>query len=123
MPTNILINQPSENVNEAVSASFIDYEYGDWNYREYDIANHFNEFVGLPDEKTGHMYYEKLYPSKEFRLKWLQEYIRNTKKINFDRIFEPTLEEIEELDELVSYFTPLGHLIWGIWSLVQAKFS
>ena len=123
MPTNILINQTTENADEAVSASFIDYEYGDWNYREYDIANHFNEFVGLPDAKTGQMYYENLYPTKEFRLKWLKEYIKNTKKINFDQTVEPTHEELEELDELVSYFTPLGHLVWGIWSLVQAKFS
>ena len=123
MPTNILINQPTENVDEAVSASFIDYEYGDWNYREYDIANHFNEFVGLPDVNTGLMHYEKMYPSKEFRLKWLKEYIKNTKKINFDPIVEPTIEELEELDELISYFTPLGHLVWGIWSLVQAKVS
>merc|ERR1719322_1722838 len=112
MPTNILINETSKHMNESLFASFIDYEYVDWNYREYDIANHFNEFVGLPDEKTGQMNYEKLYPSKEFRLKWLKEYIKNTKKIDFGRIIEPTHEELEELDELVSYFTPLGHLVW-----------
>lgn len=26
--------------------SFIDYEYAMYNYQAYDIANHFNEFVG-----------------------------------------------------------------------------
>lgn len=30
----------------AKKASFIDYEYGASNYQPYDIANHFNEFVG-----------------------------------------------------------------------------
>lgn len=30
----------------AKKASFIDYEYGASNFQPYDIANHFNEFVG-----------------------------------------------------------------------------
>lgn len=28
------------------SVSFIDYEYADFNYQAFDIANHFNEFAG-----------------------------------------------------------------------------
>ena len=53
--------------------NFIDYEYGDYNYREYDIANHFNEFVGMGDE-NGNLDYEKFYPSKDFQLLWIDEY-------------------------------------------------
>ena len=55
--------------------SFIDYEYGDLNYREYDISNHFNEFVGMGDE-NGNLDYEKFYPSKQFQLLWIREYLR-----------------------------------------------
>ena len=29
-------------------AFFIDYEYGAFNYEAYDIANHFNEWAGIP---------------------------------------------------------------------------
>ena len=29
--------------------SFIDYEYGDYNYQECDIANHFDEMAGVED--------------------------------------------------------------------------
>ena len=123
MPTNILINTDSGDIDRPVTASFIDYEYGDWNYREYDIANHFNEFVGLPNEKTGKMDYTKLYPSRAFQFQWLREYIKTTKTLNSDSVIEPTGDEVEELYDLVSYFTPLGHLVWGIWSLVQAKYS
>ena len=123
MPTNILINNDIKNVGDVLSASFIDYEYGDWNYREYDIANHFNEFVGLPDENTGEMNYEKYYPSKEFQLKWLREYLKNINTITSGSNVEPSQNEIEELYDLVSYFTPLCHLVWGIWSLVQSKYS
>lgn len=28
------------------SVKFIDYEYADFNYQAFDIANHFNEFAG-----------------------------------------------------------------------------
>ena len=55
--------------------NFIDYEYGDYNYREYDIANHFNEFVGMGDE-NGNLDYEKFYPSKGFQLLWINEYLK-----------------------------------------------
>ena len=27
--------------------SFIDFEYGAWNYQGFDIANHFNEYAGM----------------------------------------------------------------------------
>jgi thiamine kinase-like enzyme len=56
------------------TVNFIDYEYGDYNYREYDIANHFNEFVGMGDE-NGNLDYEKFYPSKDFQILWINEYI------------------------------------------------
>ena len=37
---NILIHQPSGAVN------LIDFEYGGYNFRAFDIANHFNEWAG-----------------------------------------------------------------------------
>ena len=61
--------------NEVPKINFIDYEYGDNNYREYDIANHFNEFVGMGDE-TGHLDYQKYYPSKSFQLNWIEAYLK-----------------------------------------------
>ena len=61
--------------------NFIDYEYGDYNYREYDIANHFNEFVGMGDE-NGDLDYQKYYPSKSFQIKWIEAYLTQTYAIN-----------------------------------------
>lgn len=37
---NVIYDEPNGTV------SFIDYEYAAYNYQAYDIANHFNEFVG-----------------------------------------------------------------------------
>jgi len=31
--------------------------------------------------------------------------------------------KVEELRDLVEKFSPLSNLLWGIWSLIQAKYS
>lgn len=41
---NAIVDRKTEKV------TFIDYEYGDYNYQAFDIGNHFNEFPG----KIGH---------------------------------------------------------------------
>lgn len=90
--------------------SFIDYEYGDRNYREYDIANHFGEFVGV----GGSLDYSKHYPSKDFQLNWIREYLGGDSA-------DP--EEVEKLQVMVDRFSGLPHLTWGIWALIQSKHS
>ena len=50
--------------------SFIDFEYSDYNYQAFDIANHFTEFCGVDE------FDPSLYPSKEFQLKWIERYLR-----------------------------------------------
>ena len=74
---------------------FYYYEYGDYNYREYDIANHFNEFVGMGDE-NGNLDYEKYYPSKQFQLHWVKEYLQESNILNKNND-EPTDEEVVDL--------------------------
>ena len=76
--------------------SFIDYEYGDFNYREYDISNHFNEFVGMGDE-NGNLDYERYYPSKQFQLLWIQEYLRGINN-GEGKNNEPSQAEVTEYE-------------------------
>ena len=101
----------------------IDYEYGDWNYREFDLANHFGEFVGLPDQETGKLNYDQYYPSKDLQLKWLAEYLNGVKKFETGRQKSASEKEVEELHDMIKRFNPLPHLLWGIWSLIQSKYS
>ncbi|VVD05714.1 unnamed protein product [Leptidea sinapis] len=51
--------------------SFIDYEYAAYNYQAYDIANHFNEFVGLSIDNIDYA----IYPSEEFQKSWIRTYL------------------------------------------------
>lgn len=49
-------------------ANFIDYEYGCYAFRGFDIGNHFNEFAGFECE-----YWR--YPTKELQMKWYDWYL------------------------------------------------
>ena len=57
----------------------IDYEYGDWNPRAYDIANYFNEFcfdnVAIGEFNSGIQYYENNFPSQAEREIFAREYL------------------------------------------------
>ena len=89
----------SSNREQTPKVNFIDYEYGDYNYREYDIANHFNEFVGMGDE-NGNLDYEKYYPTKQFQLLWVKEYLQETNILN-KRDDGPTDEEVIKSKPLI----------------------
>ena len=49
-------------------ASFIDYEYGCYAFRGFDIGNHFNEFAGFECEYSR-------YPDKSFQMQWFEWYL------------------------------------------------
>ena len=38
-------------------------------------------------------------------------------------IFSSSTMQVEELQELVDKFRPLPNLLWGIWALIQSKYS
>lgn len=51
-------------------ASFIDFEYCDFNYFTYDIADHFCEFGGIENPDFS------LFPCKSFMVAWLKSYLK-----------------------------------------------
>ncbi|KAI9591562.1 choline/ethanolamine kinase [Syncephalis fuscata] len=89
--------------------SFIDYEYGSYNYRGFDIGNHFNEFAGFECA------YER-YPSKEIQLDWLRQYLTKSGDSVTD-------ESLHVLYREVNQFALASHFYWGLWALVQAELS
>ncbi|KAI8057961.1 choline/ethanolamine kinase [Syncephalis plumigaleata] len=89
--------------------SFIDYEYGSYNYRGFDIGNHFNEFAGFECA------YER-YPSKEAQMPWLREYLVAAGVTVTDAALESLYREVNQ-------FALASHFYWGLWALVQAELS
>ncbi|CAG4940598.1 unnamed protein product [Colias eurytheme] len=98
------------------TVSFIDYEYAAYNYQAYDIANHFNEFVGISIDDIDY----SRYPNKEFQLFWIRTYLTEY----FDDLDPETLSsKTEEVYREVQLLSLVSHFMWGIWSLVQFEHS
>ncbi|XP_023661290.1 ethanolamine kinase 1-like [Paramormyrops kingsleyae] len=95
---------------------FIDFEYADFNYQAYDIGNHFNEFAGVNDVDYS------LYPSQELQRDWLTAYLETYKECQGQK---PTVSELEvqKLYVQVCKFSLAAHFSWGLWALLQARYS
>ncbi|KAL2249483.1 UNVERIFIED_CONTAM: putative ethanolamine kinase [Sesamum indicum] len=89
---------------------FIDFEYGSYNYRGFDIGNHFNEYAGYDCDYS-------LYPSKDEQYHFFRHYLRP------DRPHEVTDKELEALYAETNTYMLASHLYWALWALIQAKMS
>ncbi|CAG8560293.1 1434_t:CDS:2 [Funneliformis mosseae] len=109
---NIIYNETTKKV------SFIDYEYGCYSYRGFDIGNHFCEFAGFECDYS-------LYPDKKFQLQWLRHYLNtfNSAKGEVLRDNDVTDNELFTLYREVNKFALASHFYWGLWALVQAQLS
>ncbi|KAI8321944.1 kinase-like protein [Martensiomyces pterosporus] len=89
----------------------VDFEYAGYNYRGFDIANHFCEWMAdYHHPQIPHLLSEDLYPSKEQRVHFLRTYVK-AKAID---------SEVQALDREVAPFVMASHFHWGIWGLLQA---
>lgn len=95
---------------------FIDYEYAGYNYQAYDIANHFNEFAGVSEPDY------RLFPDRETQLEWLRHYLGTCRRLKGEQ-GEPQDKEVEDLRIQVNQFVLASHYFWGLWALIQHRFS
>ncbi|KAM8973272.1 ethanolamine kinase 1 [Pelodytes ibericus] len=95
---------------------FIDYEYSGYNYQAYDIGNHFNEFAGVNEVDYS------LYPSRELQQQWLRWYLEAYKEYK-GFTMEVSDKEVDVLYVQVNQFALASHFFWGLWALIQAKYS
>lgn len=91
---------------------FIDFEYVGANYQAYEIANYFNEFIGIYDASP------LFYPSRQYQVNFVRVYLRKfgSSSSNLD-------ERVEQMLNDVRVLTPVSHLMWAVWSLVEAQDS
>lgn len=98
----------------------IDFEYCAYNYRGFDLANHFVEWtMDYTNPEFPFFFHNKdQYPTKEQRQDFINVYLR---KDNEDvENYSPTMEEIESVEEEIRTFTMASHLFWSLWSVVNA---
>jgi len=93
----------------------IDFEYGGYNYRSFDIANHFNEWAGGTDNARPD--YSR-FPNADQRKRFLLSYLCAVHQGNEDVDLKG---ELKKLMEEVDAFVLVNHLYWGLWAVNQAK--
>ncbi|XP_050453294.1 choline/ethanolamine kinase isoform X2 [Cataglyphis hispanica] len=95
----------------------IDFEYCSYNYRGFDIANHFAEWQYDYTAPEYPFFHERpsAGPTKEQKLNFIRAYLKKLGK-------EGSVEEHHIMME-IRVFSLASHLFWGLWSIVNAKIS
>jgi len=126
---NILVR--GDESNSKFELVFVDVEYSGYNYRGFDIGNHFCEYSGFDFNK-----FEETWPNKEQQYIFLNAYLEKDKEYR-NSLAETgemkesgdcgntgvTIEEVEELYKEVNQYALGSHLFWGIWAVIQSKYS
>ncbi|XP_037913443.1 choline/ethanolamine kinase isoform X3 [Hermetia illucens] len=96
----------------------IDYEYCAYNYRGFDIANHFVEWTIDYTSKEFPYFYHSVnkYPTIKQREDFIVQYLRTIKDSD---TYVPSQEELDEINEEISCFTMASHLFWALWAIVN----
>ncbi|XP_018408390.1 PREDICTED: choline kinase alpha [Nanorana parkeri] len=121
---NILLLEGREN-SEKQKLMLIDFEYSSYNYRGFDIGNHFCEWMydytyeKFPFFKAN---FSK-YPTKKQQLHFISSYMAEFQP-GFENLSNEERSKIENamLTE-INRFALASHFFWGLWSIVQAKIS
>ncbi|XP_003739328.3 choline/ethanolamine kinase [Galendromus occidentalis] len=104
---------------------FIDFEYCSYNYRGFDIANHFCEWAYDYSHPEYPLFKESIdqYPTEEQRRAFLEEYLKTLKSSSIHGDIDPKVNTIEHLLEETETFTLASHIMWSLWSLNSAHSS
>ncbi|CAL5438761.1 unnamed protein product [Camellia sinensis] len=111
---NLMLNDEEEKL------YFIDFEYGSYNYRGFDIGNHFNEYAGYDCDYSLYAIFfslPSLYPSKEEQYHFFRHYL------DPEKAHEVSDKDLEALYIETNTYMLASHLYWALWALIQAKMS
>lgn len=101
---NLMLNEEEERL------YLIDFEYGSYNYRGFDIGNHFNEYAGYDCDYT-------FYPTKEEQYHFIKHYLQP------DKPDEVSVREVESVFIETDAYKLASHLYWAVWAIIQARMS
>ncbi|XP_044536298.1 choline kinase alpha isoform X2 [Gracilinanus agilis] len=103
----------------------IDFEYSSYNYRGFDIGNHFCEWMYDYTYEKYPFFRANIpkYPTKKQQLHFISNYLA----VSQDGFESLSNEEKSRLEEEmlveINRFALASHFFWGLWSIVQAKIS
>ncbi|XP_008309641.1 choline kinase alpha isoform X1 [Cynoglossus semilaevis] len=119
----LLLN--AQNTEDRQKLMLIDFEYSSYNYRGFDIGNHFCEWMYDYDcdEFPYFSVNTQAYPSKAQQLHFIEHYLRES-HCGFDDLSEEEQRRLkEDMYQEVNRFSLASHFFWGLWSIIQARLS
>ena len=96
----------------------IDFEYGCYNYRGFDLANHFCEWAGGSDDARPQYQH---FPGKEAQRAFCKLYLEELINSNEPPAPEAFERSLADLAAEAEYFAPVAHVYWAVWALNQAR--
>ncbi|EAA12861.4 AGAP007957-PA [Anopheles gambiae str. PEST] len=97
----------------------IDFEYCAYNYRGFDLANHFLEWTFDYTNTQSPYFYHKLdqYPTAEQQEKFITQYLSHLSPPMEDGL--EIGDQVEQVRREVQCFTMASHLFWSLWAIVN----
>jgi len=133
--SNILYNENHKNA----EITLIDFDYSCYNYRGYDIGNHFCQWIYEynthhdGNNADGFILYKDDYPSRKEQILFASEYLATLSQIKengenngFDshrRISDICVSDVNSLLHEVDVFALVALFYWGLWSIIQQEAS
>ncbi|XP_075857801.1 choline kinase alpha isoform X2 [Microcebus murinus] len=121
---NILLLEGREN-SEKQKLMLIDFEYSSYNYRGFDIGNHFCEWMYDYNCEKYPFFRASMrkYPTRKQQLHFISSYLAAFQN-DFENLSSEEKSIIkEEMLLEINRFALASHFFWGLWSIVQAKIS
>ncbi|XP_028671054.1 choline/ethanolamine kinase [Erpetoichthys calabaricus] len=115
----------NQDVSSSEKLMLIDFEYSSYNYRGFDIGNHFCEWVydytynQWPFFKAN----PENYPNRQQQLHFIRHYLSEYAVNNANIAHEDQAKIEEEMIIESNRFALASHFMWGLWSIIQAKLS
>ncbi|KAM7350970.1 choline/ethanolamine kinase isoform 2-T3 [Cochliomyia hominivorax] len=97
----------------------IDFEYCAYNYRGFDLANHFLEWTFDYSNPVFPFYHHRPqhFPNKQQREQFIKSYLKRLNESDDD--WEPSPKEIDDVENEIKLFKMFSHLFWSLWSVVN----
>lgn len=121
---NILLLDNKKNTGKQ-KLMLIDFEYSSYNYRGFDIGNHFCEWMYDYSYEKFPFFKVSLsnYPTREQQIHFISSYLAASDN-GYEQLNNEEKSRLEnEMLTEVNRFALASHFFWGLWSTVQAKIS
>lgn len=104
--------------NDQIKLMMIDFEYSDYNYSSFDLANTLCESY-IDYNSKGFSIISDDYPTLAFITFFVTHYLKALKGYKNDQELLQEEEIIKTINE-IKFFMLCSHLLWVLWSIIQA---